>query len=289
MGNETDQAAIRYSSDYFVFLADDGGEPLVIPMDFNWRPSESGVHLEFKAWYGTRASWPIAYRSQEHSLTNSTLPGEIWELPAIGEFSFEGEQRTIVITMAHAPELRLKVPDLTEWATAESGDDARDNNLFAVRGDALVAGSLRNGWIIYERIRRRGSPLGGGHNFRRFHWIPLVIDGVFYHFRDHSGEHSAMRWIQKGDRLIAEQGSDFVFTVLTTSVDAKSQRQDVPQELQIVADAWQVDITLTSSGHQTGHGPLVGKGLALYRQSLLESTAASKQVGYGMLELILED
>ena len=77
--------------------------------------------------------------------------------------------------------------------------------------------------------------------------------------------------------------------MLATSVYAKSQRQDVPQKFQIVSDAWQVDITLISSGHQTGHGPLIGKGLALYRQSMLESTAASKQVGYGMLELILED
>ena len=37
-----------YYSDYFVFVADDGDSPLVIPIDINWRIHEEGYEREYK-------------------------------------------------------------------------------------------------------------------------------------------------------------------------------------------------------------------------------------------------
>jgi len=284
--DERELSSTRYYSDYFIFIADDGGERLVVPIDINWRPGETGYETEYKAWYGTQADWPIAYRVEDHSLESESNPEEIWDLPDISEFTFEPAQREIRVTLPDAPEIVMTIPEQSIWteASIESG-----NGLRAARGTTRVGGVGREGWILHERIRRQDRGKENSWQFERFHWIPLVINGALYHFLDHSGEQSATRWVPHGDDLLTQQIGDFSFVVHAISEDSLSERDEVPRVIQIVVESWETDITVASGGHQTGYGPEANSGFELYRQSILESTPESNQVGYGMLELILAD
>jgi len=277
---------IQYYSDYFVFIADDGGEHLVVPMDFNWRPGEEGYETEYKAWFGTQDTWPIAYRVADHDIVPDGIPDEIWDLPAISEFTFDAELREIRITFSDAPEIVMKIPELSQWTMAGMESDS---GLRAARGTIRIDGIRREGWILYERIRRENTRNVISQGFGRFHWIPLVVDGDLYHFLDNGGDQAATRWIASGENLITEQLDAFSFVILEMSEDMESGRSAVPEVISISAEHWQVDIMLESGGHQTGYGTEGDSGLALYRQSLLESTIDSNQTGYGMLELILAD
>jgi len=52
---------------------------------------------------------------------------------------------------------------------------------------------------------------------------------------------------------------------------------------------WKCVANQSCSGEQVGYGDEFPKGLAYYRQSLLQATTDSKLSGYGMMELIIED
>lgn len=281
---------VLYYSDYFVFIADDGLDPLVIPIDLNWKPTDSGFSTEYKAWYGTRKPWPIAYVTAAHTLPDSTVPSEIWDLPPADEFTFDADAREIVARVPGAPQLRLAVPHETDWAAADTDKPLGLHLLFAARTTAFVASNRRAGWLIYERIRRRPSTTpSSSRGFRRFHWIPLVIDGNLYHFLDNSGDQSASRWRRQDGRVVADRHETFAFAVAATTDDPESGRTGIPRVTRIVDDVWNIDVTLASGANQTGHGPPRPSGPALYRQSLLESTPASRNAATGMLELILDD
>jgi hypothetical protein len=284
----SDPNGLAYYSDYFVFIADDGGAPLVIPMDANWRPTETGFSTELKAWHGTRDAWPIRYEQDTHGLSGGKIPTEIWQLPSVAGFVFN--EREISLTVAGAPSLRIALPKQSDWVSAPNADD--NQGLFVAKTVVVVEGQTRRGFLLYERIRRQPNQSGGGGDgpgFRRFHWMPLVIDGALYHFKDNSGSQSALRWIERNSSLVAEQGGPFTFEVQKNESDSQSGRAEVPQVLRIRYAPWSVDVVVESSGHQTGYGPQRDSGLALYRQSLLESTSGSPEQAVGMLELILDD
>src|SRR5688572_27327612 len=64
-----------YRSDYFVFLAADVADPLIIPVDVNWEPRPGGqVFTELKAWKGTRAPWPMIYEKETQPLSGRPFP-----------------------------------------------------------------------------------------------------------------------------------------------------------------------------------------------------------------------
>lgn len=281
--NEPD---IAYYSDYFVFIADDDGSRLVIPMDFNWRPESAGYSREFKGWYGTSNDWPIAYFQENITTEPCNIPMESWEHKNSDYFQFKSNTREIIATIDGAPELSVSIPDSSQWVItpAEEG-----KGIYACKTTAKVSGNIRTGWLIYERIRRiTGTGGGGGGDFESFFWIPLVIDDDFYHFSQHRGEQTASRWFEfEGDAQV-ETIPDFELIVTATSTDSISGRTNIPDSLRITANQWGIDLTFASTGSQVGYGPEFPNGLAYYRQSMLEPEIPTT-IAYGMLELILED
>ena len=84
-----------YYSDYFVFVADDGGTPLVIPMDVNWSPTATGYSIELKGWHGTENEWPIGYYLNDSTADLCAIPQEAWEHANTAYFQFNSETREI--------------------------------------------------------------------------------------------------------------------------------------------------------------------------------------------------
>lgn len=273
-----------YYSDYFVFVANDGGSPLVIPMDMNWKPINNGYEKEFKSWHGTANPWPINYLKQDVSVC--TLPQESWEHTDDTNFQFNSTTRQISSNIAGGPTVAVTIPPSSAWV--QLPDSSNYKELYAFKTSATVDGNSRSGWMIYERIRREAA-LGPGGDFKAFYWMPIVVNGNFYYFQDHSGVQSACRWVDNGSSIVAETIPSFTLNILATASDATSGRNNVVSQLQIIAPAWNIDLTLNSTGNQIGYGPQFPNGLGLYRQSLLEPAANSVTTGYGMLELILED
>ena len=279
-----------YYSDYFVFVADDGGQPLVIPLDVNWVPNDDGYEKVFKSWYGTSDDWPINYYLQDVISTPCDIPQEPWEHESDDDFQFDNNTRQISSNIPNGPTVSLTVPDESEWVVMPEATTGF-KSIYAFKTTAKVDDISRSGWMIYERIRREasGTGTGGGGDFKDFYWMPIVSEGNFYYFQDHDGEQSACRWVDNAGVITPDTLSTFTLNILTTASDITSGRDSVVEQLQIIANDWSVDFTLNSTGHQTGHGPEFPNGLALYRQSLLEPDASSITNGYGMLELILED
>lgn len=274
-----------YYSDYFVFLADDGGSPLVIPMDVNWSPTEMGYNSEFKAWYGTTNNWPIGYALKDTIVSSCDVPKEAWAHANGPYFQFEPENRTLVSTIWGAPTLKLRIPEAEEWVKTPA---VTDKAIYGCRTNATVDGASRSGWLIYERIRWDNTTNTSFGDFAAFYWIPLVIDGKLFHFEQHQGEQTASLWQSNNGVVTVSTLPAFSLSITAESTDQTSGRTNIPDTIHLLAPDWNIDHAFASTGHQTGYGPEFPNGLAYYRQSLLESTTANS-TAYGMLELILED
>lgn len=276
-----------YYSDYFVFIADEGGSPLVIPMDINWTPTGTGYNSEFKGWYGTEDEWPIGYYLNDSVVSLCEIPQESWEHSDGPYFQFNQNTREVISTIWEAPELRLTIPESDEWIQTPAEES---KEIYGSRTTATVDGTIRSGWLIYERIRREPSGTGGGGgDFEAFFWIPVIVDGVFYHFEQHRGEQTASRWSNDGGSISVSTAPGFDLIIEAVSTDPVSGRTNIPDTISVLVPEWDLNLKMASGGSQVGHGPLFPNGLAYYRQSLLQSTDDSEDSGYGMLELILED
>jgi len=273
-------------SDYFVFIADDGGSRLVIPMDMNWEPKASGYEKEFKSWKGTAAPWPINYLKENITSTACEVPQESWEHTNDANFQFDATARKITSTIDGTTEVGFTVPEETKWVKLPNPSSYK--TIYAFKTTATVDGQARTGWMIYERIRR-SMAAGNFGDFGAFFWMPIVANGQFYYFQDHDNVQEACRWTENNGVITADTLSSFSLTILGTAADATSGRTNVPSQLQVAVPQWSVDFTFNSTGHQVGYGGSFPNGLALYRQSLLEPASNSVTNGYGMLELILEN
>lgn len=282
------QDSYAYYSDYYVFVADDGGSSLVIPMDINWSASKNGYDSEFKSWQGTKKTWPIAYFKESTAVAPAQIPKEAWEHKNGKSFQFDSSAREIISNVANGIELRVKVPERSEWVLLPSESTLKE--LYSFRTTASVKGTERSGWMVYERIRWKEDEVKDFGDFGAFYWIPLVVDGDFYLFEQHKGKQIAVKWYaNSAEKVVVETIPDFKLNVVSTSSDAKSKRKNIPKVVQVVAPKWDIDITLKSTGSQVGYGGEFPNGLAYYRQSLLQSEKNSATSGYGMLELILEN
>lgn len=275
----------RYS-DYFVFVANDGGTPLVVPIDVNWEPTEKGYSQELKSWYGTSAPWPINYYTDQVEATPCEVPQSSLEQPNNTLFGFDAANRQISTTIPGAPLLVWNLPSESDWV--EPPSPVGPLAFYGFKTTVQVGSMTRTGWAIHERIRAEPGSSFGGADFETFYWLPLVINGDFYLFEEHKGEQLAIRWQDNGGTITADTIHQFNLTVTQTETDATSGRSAIPSQLLIQAPRWNVDILVNSTGNQTGYGPRFPNGLGYYRQSLLEADATSNSQGYGMLEFIVE-
>ncbi|WP_157765990.1 hypothetical protein [Aquimarina aggregata] len=276
-----------YYSDYFVFIADDEAAPLVIPLDMNWSINPNGYTKEFKSWYGTKNHWPIAYVKKKVTSAFDSIPKESWEHISTKTFQFQTTTRQIITKIPGAPAVHLTIPEKSKWVAMPS--DTTEKEIYAFRTTAKVKKKIRKGWMIYERIRWSASAVKNFGDFETFFWIPLVINGDFFHFEQHKGKQTATKWSFNGTQVKVSSLPSFILQTITTTKDKISGRDNIPKTIQVQAPEWNLDITLKSSGSQVGHGAKFANGLAYYRQSLLEPTKTSKTKGYGMLELIIEN
>ncbi|MFK7783924.1 MAG: hypothetical protein AB8B56_02350 [Crocinitomicaceae bacterium] len=274
----------EYYSDYFVFVSDDGGSELVVPVDFNWSPTLTGYEKEFKSWYGTDNEWPISYQKVDIESCACDIPQEIWQHDNDQNLQMNEATREVTSCVDNYPPVKISLPEEIDWIQMPSAQGEKE--IYGFRTSAEVQGATRDGWIIYERIRVDASS-GFGGDFTAFYWVPIVINGDFYYFQQHGSDKSASRWINGSS--VADTNSNFTISILSTTQDATSGRNNIPQELHITSSDWGVDIILESTGAQVGYGQSFPNGLAYYRQSMLKSTAASSTAGHGMFELILED
>jgi len=274
-----------YYSDYFVFIAnDDESAPLVIPIDINWTLFEDSYEVEYKSWYGTEKEWPITYFKKSIPATKSDIPQESFVHANTEHFYFDKGNRTITTKINGDHEVQIQVPVKEDWvlSTLES-----DFPTYAFETDITVDGKSRSGYMLYERIRFDQAREFDG--FAAFYWMPMVVNNKLYHFTQHRGEQTAVKWSVVDDNLETTTVAKFDFKVIENTADSKSNRAEVAQTVQIQVPEWELDITLKSTGEQLGHGEAYPKGLAVFRQSLLQSTEQSKDSGYGMMELILAD
>lgn len=274
-------------SDYFVFVADEGGDRVVIPMDMNWNPNASGYSKEFKSWYGTAAAWPINYLKEDISSSLCEVPQESWEHQDDANFQFDEQDRIITTNITGAPQLELLIPEESAWTLLPESGAGSGKETYAFRTSARIGGISKDGWVVYERIRATGSAFTA--DFEDFYWMPLIINGNFYFFEQHKGKQVAAKFSDTGARIAVDTASNFVLTITNVASDTTSGRNNVPQTFRIQQSRWGVDIALKSTGFQVGYGPQFPNGLGLYRQSLLEPDTGSVMAGYGMLELILEN
>lgn len=279
--------AISYYSDYFVFVSDEGSEPLVIPIDVNWRPGEDVYEEEFKGWYGTEEEWPIAYHVLERPLENCMIPQETWEHLDNEFYKFNKSNRTINLQLTDQPGIKLYIPESEEWILMPFESERK--HIYAMRSLVEVDGVSKTGWMIYERIRRTNGELSGNLDFKTFFWIPIIVDNAFYHFEQHGDFQTATKWYLEDQLIVVDTSHSFTLDIDSTSTDEFSGRNNIPEIIQILASKWNLEIILESSGSQIGYGPEFPNGLAYYRQSLIQSTEGSSRSGYGMLELIIEN
>lgn len=273
-------------SDYFVFVADDGGSPLVVPIDINWKPTATGYAQEFKSWYGTTANWPINYYLEEQSATACEVPQEALEQPDNDLFKFEEQDRTITTNIPGAPELSWQVPLPSAWVKVP--DASTQLETYGFKTTVQVGTTTRSGWAVYERIRATPGSTNFTADFATFFWFPLVINNNLYHFEQHKGEQRAVRWQDNNGTVEVDTLHHFGLMVTQTASDSASGRAAIPQQFVVTVPAWNINIEVNSTGFQLGYGPSYPNGLGYYRQSLLEATATSSNQGYGMLEFIVE-
>lgn len=271
---------LGYNSDYFVFIADDNQGPLVVPIDINWTKHTKGYDVEYKSWYGTTENWPIEYFTKNILSSIQDIPNETFEHPDIEAFQFNEKNRSITVNINGAPSMEMSIPVKDEWVLGMEGSDFPT---YAFRSTLRVGDKNRTGWVLYERIRFSKPGEFGG--FEAFYWMPVVVDGNLYHFTQHRGKQTAVKWLTENNHIKAETVSSFNFKVVETLSDVKSKRKEIPKTVQLQVPSWELDISLTSTGEQVGYGEEYPKGLAYFRQSLLQSASS----GYGMMELILGD
>lgn len=274
-----------YYSDYFVFIADDDKDsPLVVPIDINWTLFEESYDIEYKSWYGTEQDWPIEYFKNQVPAKISGIPTESFDHPDTENFFFNKEERTIETKISGNHEIQIQIPDKKEWVLATSESDFPT---YAFKTDIRVDGISRSGWMLYERIRFDQFKAFDG--FAAFYWMPIVVNDNLYHFTAHKGEQTAVKWSIFADSLSAEMVPEFSFKIVETIADLKSKRSEIAKTVHIQVPEWELDITLNSKGEQLGYGGEHPKGLAVFRQSLLQADEGSRDSGYGMMELILAD
>lgn len=182
-------------SDYFVFIAAD--EPLVVPFDFNWYPAKDGYNREFKSWYGTKDEWPMAYLKDYVNSTNT--PQETWELTDNKNFKFNEEDRTITIKIDDTPKMEILIPKRSEWTAMPIQQNNKE--IFAFKTSLKKEGRTIDGWMVYERIRLDADFVSSFGGFKAFYWVPLVINGNFFHFEWHKGygHRTATKWYLEND------------------------------------------------------------------------------------------
>lgn len=269
---------LGYYSDYFVFVADDEASPLVVPIDINWTLHNNGFDVEYKSWYGTANDWPIEYFQKSIPSSAENIPMETFEHPDLEAFHFNKNDRTITINIKGSPTIVMSVPAKEEWTLGMEGTEFPT---YAFRTDLRVGDENKTGWVLYERIRF--NSLSEFNGFEAFYWMPVVVDGNLYHFTQHRGKQTAVKWMMENSSVKVETVPSFTFNIVETLFDAKSKREEIPKVVQLKVPSWQLDITLMSTGEQVGYGEEYPKGLAYFRQSLLQSSTT----GYGMMELIL--
>lgn len=276
---------LSYYSDYFVFISNDNGAPLVVPVDLNWTPTTDGYSSEFKAWYGTNNPWPIAYLLSDSIISACDIPNEPWEHGSNKNFQFSPETQSITVSIDNAPKMILSIPDSSRWIQS---DNSASKNIYGCKTVLNVNSEIRQGWLIYERIRRSQSA-GNFGDFSTFYWLPLVINDELYHFEQHGEKQLASHWKDDNGLITVESIPSFELNVLGIISDSISGRNNIPDTMQIIADLWNINVKLKSGGNQTGYGGLFPNGLAYYRQSLVSSLPSSTSTGFGLLELILEN
>lgn len=272
---------LGYYSDYFVFIADDEGDPLVVPIDINWTKHTKGFDVEYKSWYGTAQDWPIEYFKKSNSSAIEDIPNEVFEHPNIKSFQFDEKNQSITVNIQGTPPIELSIPRKEKWTLGIEGSDFPT---YAFRSTIRVGNNTRTGWVVYERIRF--EKLSEFEGFAAFYWMPIVVDGNLYHFTQHRGKQTAVKWMMENNNIKAETVPNFTFKILETVSDTKSKRKEIPKIVQLQVPLWNLDITLKSTGEQVGYGEEFPKGLAYFRQSLLQSTTSNS---FGMMELILGD
>ncbi|WP_394749823.1 hypothetical protein [Spongiimicrobium salis] len=285
--NDNSAENYAYYSDYFVFIADDATTPLVIPLDINWSVSDTGYSSEFKAWYGTPKNWPISYHTENTAASPAKTPNESWEHKNGPSFQFDSVQRNITVKIKGAPRLEVTVPEKSTWVQMPAKNTPKE--IYGCRTTVTIKTKKRTGWMIYERIRWTKETVREFGDFAAFFWLPLIVDGDFYHFEQHRGEQTATKWSLQKEKIVVETLPSFTLNIVRTVKDSQSGRKNIPKEVQLLAKPWDLDLMMRSKGEQVGYGAKFPNGLAYYRQSLLTSTKSSSQKGYGMLELILED
>ena len=274
---------LGYYSDYFVFIADDDqDDPLVVPIDINWTLHQESYDIEYKSWYGTKKDWPIEYVKNTNSALSSGIPKESYDHPSTTTFLFDKENKTITTTVKGQHTIKIQIPNEKEWVLATSESDFPT---YAFRTSVELDSKNRSGWMVYERIRF--DQLKDFDGFAAFYWMPIVVEGSLYHFVKHREEQTAIKWSQTEDSIIVKTVPSFDFSILETISDEKSKRSNIAKTVQIEVPEWEIDIILTSAGEQIGYGEEFPKGLAVFRQSLLQSSEQSTKAGYGMMELIL--
>lgn len=283
----------HYVSDYFVFVAADTAESLVVPIDVNWEPRPDGrIFTELKAWRGTLEQWPMLYHVGTADLPGSAAFPKRWQdIPEVGGFRF-GDGRVSAASDTLGA-LSLSVPPESEGvSTTRTPEPGMSIRYTAFRTSLTDGGRAVAGWLIHERVdldrlvKTEASPLP----FERYHWMPVVAPDALYLF-NHDGEraHNAVRWRIGDAKRTVDSTDAFAFEVTGHEAEAVSGRSNVPNAWQITAPEWGVSFTLESRAGHTGHGAERPGGKALYRQATLVGTDADNRPLVGMLELILED
>ena len=275
---------LGYYSDYFVFIGDDGSFPLVVPIDINWTLHKEGYEVEYKSWYGTEQNWPIEYYKKNITAKVSDIPKEAFDHLNTESFSFDKENRTIAAIINGGPEVQIQIPGSEQWVSSIIESDFPT---YAFKTQIKINNKYRSGWMLYERIRFEETRQFAG--FEAFYWMPLVVNGDLYHFTQHRGIQTAVRWSRVNDSIKVEAVPNFAFKIVETGSDTKSKRKEIPKTVQLNVPEWELALTLKSTGEQVGYGQEFPKGFAFFRQSLLQSEQQSADSAYGMMELILAD
>ena len=283
----TDDSA--YYSDYFVFISDDKSAPVIIPLDFNWNPTQNGYQTEFKSWYGTKKDWPITYTEKSINSTALEIPKESFEHVNQDGFQFDAEKMEIKIKIPFSPQVTLTIPNKESWVLAPAKSEIHKET-YASKTTIQVGKKVKTGWILYERIRWKKNEVVQFGDFETFYWIPLIVDGNLYHFEQHKAEKLAFKWSPNSEgKIEVVPVDDFVIEVTKTIKDNQSGRKKIPKNLKITSEKNYLNISLESKGEQVGYGKEYPKGLAYYRQSILLPEKKSAIQGHGMLELIIEN
>ena len=277
-----------YYSDYFVFISDDPTQPLVIPYDLNWSPTENGYQIEFKGWYGTQSDWPIAYLKQEYKAESSDIPQAFFQHKNIAQFGISAVTRQLALNIQDSPSISLYVPEDKEFIAIPN---STRKTISAARTSVLVDEKIVTGWLLHENIRapkviNEKNKFG---EFTTFFWVPIIVNGNLYHFEQHGEEQTANRWRNENGQLLLDTVTYFHLDIKKTIKDTTSGRSHIPNVISLTVPDWQLSVELESGGSQVGYGDEFPNGLAYYRQSLLTSTIHSKSKAHGMLELIIEN